>query len=90
MEKAITIETVTGPVATVFVVSGKAVASARIGAGGVWILRIPGHVWPVTPDMPTARFNSISGDKITETSSKAFKGRKAALAEVARVLKVGA
>lgn len=79
------IEIVMGPLGAAFVKAGKAVATARI-VRNTWVLSIPGHVWPVTPDMPTARFNKIPGDKITSISSKAFPSRDAALAEVVHVV----
>lgn len=59
-----------------FSFDGKIIGIARRVTGG-WALRIPGHIWPVTPDMPTARFNQIPGDKITSTPVKGFKSWRA-------------
>jgi hypothetical protein len=47
----------------------------------VWLITIPGHVWPVTPDMPSARFG------ISVSPCKSFPSRATALAEIARILK---
>ena len=76
----IALEVVRGPSGINILRGGKSVATAR-RIGYVWLITVPGHVWPVTPDMPSARFN------ITETPCKSFPSRAAALAEVARILK---
>ena len=74
-----------GPGSAAFERDGKVIATARRAHGG-WVLRIPGYQWPVTPDMPTARFNKIPGDKITQTPAKAFKTLQKAAQEIERVL----
>lgn len=76
----IALEVVRGPSGANILRAGKSVAHARMRRN-VWLITIPGHVWPVTPDMPSARFN------ITEAPCKSFPSRSAALAEVARILK---
>lgn len=76
----IALEVVRGPSGANILRDGKSVAHAR-PRRGVWLITVPGHIWPVTPGMNSARFN------ITETPCKAFPSRAAALAEVARILK---
>ena len=68
----------------VFVIDGRTVASARF-LRHQWGLSIPGHLWPVTADMPIARFNTISGDKITKTPVKRFKSWQACCDEIAAI-----
>ena len=75
----IALEVVRGPCGANILRDGKSVAHARMRRN-VWLITIPGHVWPVTPDMPSARFN------ITNTPCKSFPSRAAALAEVARII----
>lgn len=79
------IEVARGPIGAVFTIGGNVVATARI-CGRVWILNVPGHNWPVTADMATARFNAVPGDKITETCRKGFPSAAACVAEVNRIL----
>ena len=73
-----------GPAAASFSLAGKVVATARKGLG-CWGLRVPGHNWPVTADMPTAKFAAVPGDKITSVPVKAFKSWKACADEVIRL-----
>lgn len=80
-----TLTVIRSPAAVAFIRDGKTVATARKVNGG-WALRIPGYQWPVTTDMPTARFNQIPGDKITETPVKGFKTWQKSAQEVERVL----
>ena len=80
-----TLTVIRSAAAAAFIRDGKTVATARHVTGG-WALRIPGYQWPVTPDMPTARFNQIPVDKITETPVKAFKTWQESAKEVERVL----
>jgi hypothetical protein len=75
----IALEVVRGPSGANILRDGKSVAHARMRRN-VWLITVPGHVWPVTADMPSARFN------ITNTPCKSFPSRAAALAEVARII----
>jgi hypothetical protein len=75
----IALEVVRGPSGANILRDGKSVAHARMRRN-VWLITVPGHVWPVTPDMPSARFN------ISHTPCKSFPGRAAALAEIARII----
>jgi hypothetical protein len=74
------LEVVRGPCGANILHNGASVAHARMRRN-VWLITIPGHIWPVTADMPSARFN------ITNTPCKSFPSRAAALAEVAHILK---
>jgi hypothetical protein len=71
--------------AAVFSDNSAVLAIAR-RCGRLWVLGVRGHVWPVTPDMPTARFNQIPGGKITHTPRKGFKSWQACADEVERII----
>lgn len=75
-----------GGIGASFVRDGKVVGTAR-GHGNKWALRIPGHLWKVTPDMPTARFNALPGGKITHVPVKGFKSWQACADEIERVVR---
>lgn len=64
---------------------GEVLASAK-RVGRNWLLRIPGHRWDVTPEMPTNRLNSIPGDgPIATTDVKTFPSWQACAKEVERI-----
>ena len=75
----IALEVVRGPCGANILHNGTSVAHARMRRN-VWLITVPGHVWPVTADMPSARFN------ISQTPCKSFPSRAAALAEIARIV----
>ncbi len=53
----------------------------------LWLLRIPGHTWPVTPEMNTARFYEIpSTTGSNRTVVKAFPTIRDCENEVKRIL----
>ena len=76
----IALEVLLGPAGANILRAGKSVAHARMRRN-VWLITVPGHVWPVTPDMPSARFG------ISVSPCKSVPSRSAALAEIARILK---
>jgi hypothetical protein len=76
----IALEVVRGPSGANILRDGKSVAHARLRRN-VWLITVPGHVWPVTADMSSARFN------ISQTPCKSFPSRAAALAEISHILK---
>lgn len=68
-----------------FVRNGKVIATARY-ANRQWLLRIPGHQWTITPDMPTARFQKVPGGKaLTHTPVKGFTSWQACAKEIERI-----
>jgi hypothetical protein len=75
----IALEVVRGPSGANILHNGASVAHARMHRN-VWLITIPGHIWPVTADMPSARFN------VANTPCKSFPSRIAALAEIARII----
>lgn len=65
---------------------GKVIATAKRGQGRQWILRVPGHQWEITPDMPISRFQKIPGGKaLTQSPVKGFKSLAACVKEVDRL-----
>jgi hypothetical protein len=74
-----------GGVGASFVRNGRVIATARY-ANRWWILRIPGHQWEITPDMPTARFQKIPGGQaLTHTPVKGFKSWQACAKEIEHI-----
>jgi len=65
----------------------KTIASARNVGRRTWLLRIQGHQWLITPDMPSARFQRIPGGKgeMLYTVVKGFPSWQACAKEVERV-----
>lgn len=51
----------------------KTIATIRNRIGNIWLATMPGWMWEVKPDMPTARFKGIK-----ETTVKGFKNPKQA------------
>jgi hypothetical protein len=64
----------------------KIVATARYVGRKSWLLKIEGHQWPITADMPVARFLRIPGNGMTHTTVKGFPTWQRCAVEVERVL----
>lgn len=55
--------------------------------GRQWQLRVPGHQWKITPDMPIARFQRVpGGSALTETPVKSFASWQACAREIENIL----
>lgn len=73
-----------GGVGATFTRENKVVATAKY-AHRIWILRIPGHEWPETADMPVSRLRRVPGDKLEKVAVKGFESWQACADEIERV-----
>ena len=73
-----------GPGMASFQRDGKVIATARFRyRPNAWVLRMPGHMWAVTPDMPMWH---VTGGQVKQSPVKAFKSWQACVDEIDNII----